>query len=66
MSSEKELLYHLHEPIYLSKVFGVSTIPQSCMPHLSHYRAPLYARRAGKGDKQQDMKERVDCLQHIL
>lgn len=40
MSSEKGLLYYLHESIYLSKAFGFSTIPRGCMPHLSHYRDP--------------------------
>lgn len=66
MSSEKGLLYYLHEPIYLSTVFGFSTTPQGCTPHLSHYRAPLCVRRAGKGDKQQEMKERLGCLYHKL
>ena len=50
VSSEKGLLYYLHEPIYVSKSSGFSTIPQGCMPHLSPYRAALSARRSRKGE----------------
>ena len=50
VSSEKGLLYYLHEPIYVSKSSGFSTIPQGCTPHLSPYRAALSARRSGKGE----------------
>lgn len=65
MSSEKGLLYYLHEPIYVSKSSGFSTIPQGCTPHLSPDRAPLSARRTGKGERQQGLKERLGCLHHV-
>lgn len=66
VSSEKGLLYYLHEPIYLSKAFGFSTITQGCPPHLSDYRAPLCAGGTGKGYRLWELKDRLSCLCHKL